>query len=338
MFTVIVPSYSRPSSVLEETFQSLAELGNELTQNCQEILLMDQNWPCLQFSHLNSIFHVIKVVDGDQDSTLKIQSARNFATSNNKIPLLHFFSLRPSVTYAKNVAIGYVQTPHILFLDDDVSVQPGCFFTHRQYHHSHPLLGMLGGREIVVPIGHGRPPWKEFLVRIAESIFSVPGEEDYKSSGHYIGRILPNSLFFCDFSTEVRQLIKVDTVRGCFASVKTSAIKDIGGFDETFQGSALREETDLCLRLNEKGLQNYFMGDSFVFHRRQMGGCNNLSKSYHTLLSKIENEIYFQQRHFPQVSRFFLLLRLLPLGLEYARSTWGLSFLILFQHLLKKSL
>jgi len=53
-----------------------------------------------------------------------------------------------------------------------------------------------------------------------------------------------------NFNVDSQDLVRIDGARGCNWACRASAFKQAGGFDENYQGTALREETDLYLRLN----------------------------------------------------------------------------------------
>jgi GT2 family glycosyltransferase len=220
----------------------------------------------------------------------------------------------------------------LLFFDDDIIAKPNVITHHMNLQKGTPNIGFVGGREITYPPGRGRSAFKRLLSDWANRLIEeTPEERQYKILGRYVGRINDKSFFLCDYSHDYDQLIKVNTVRGCNASLRRKVYDRAGGFDEAFQGTALREESDFCMRVQKLGFQNYFFGKAMVIHMRQLGGCNNLAQSYWVVASKMENELRFQRKHFSHVNPFFFLLRLIPLVVETFRSTWGTNFILLFQ-------
>jgi GT2 family glycosyltransferase len=122
--------------------------------------------------------------------------------------------------------------------------------------------------------------------------------------------------------------VRIDGARGCNWACRREWFERAGGFDPAFQGTALREETDLYLRLGKLGAVGYYNANARVIHHRQAGGCENLAASLTSLRSKLENEYYFQNKHFPSVSRLWFLLRTAPLMLETLIESRGMSLLL----------
>ena len=177
-----------------------------------------------------------------------------------------------------------------------------------------------------------RSKFRELVVSFTEKIIPAQaGEDRYKWNGQYVGRVMPNSFIFARFNSSSSGLIEADTVPAGYCSVMKRVYKEVGGFDENFQGTALREETDFCLRVGSLGYKNYFLGKTYVMHMRQLGGCNNLSTSYSSILSKFENELYFQFKHFLSKSTFYFFFRLMPMVLESFKRTWGISLIMHIQ-------
>ncbi|MBF0312804.1 MAG: glycosyltransferase family 2 protein [Oligoflexia bacterium] len=318
----IIPAYGRDISVLEETLKSLFSLGEEFFSNCIEVWVIDQNWPSLALEKLN-LFESMEYrkVCGRCESGTG-QASRKA----NSLVLYHVTGIAPSTTIAKNWAITRAQGDLLLFCDDDVSLRPGAIKAHLQWQAASAggkKMGMLGGREIIFPVDYGRGPLKNGIAKIMGF-----GKK-------HVGTVSERSFFLCDFDQDLEGIVPVDTIRGCNASLRKAIWSEVGGFDEAFQRTALREESDLALRIKRAGYQNYYCGSAVAIHRRQVGGCNNLVRSYNTLLSKFECELLFQSKHFGDKSAFYFFLRMLPLTLESLLFSWGFSFVLLMQFTLK---
>jgi GT2 family glycosyltransferase len=64
-------------------------------------------------------------------------------------------------------------------------------------------------------------------------------------------------------------------------------------FDERFRGSAVREESDLCLRLRQTGLQIWYDPEAYLVHLgEETGGCHDISTR------SLEYQITFYHNHF----------------------------------------
>ena len=324
----IIPTFNRDISVVIKTIESLLNLGDEFIDHCGEIIVVDQNSPALKLGawvkesrhrEIEYITHDVNI--GNESPLLKI----------DKVPIIHVTGLNPSLPMAKNYAARLCTYDFIFIFDDDVIVKQRCLRRHIETLSSAENIGAVAGREVVGPQMFQRNRFREIIITMLEKIIPSPAsEESYKLDGKYVARVKSNSFIFCRFDLSGNNLVEVDTVRGCYWSMKRSVFNEAGGFDVNFQG-ALRDETDLCLRIKRLGYKIYFQPDVYVYHERQFGGCNNVATSYGTLLDKYDNEFYFQFKHFLSRSTFFYFIRLLPLALEGLIRTWGISFILHLQ-------
>ncbi|MBF0362235.1 MAG: hypothetical protein HQK49_14560 [Oligoflexia bacterium] len=350
----IIPAFGRDVNVVEETLLSLFSLEEEFFSNCTQIFLIDQNitplkidlklatWPKKYLERIDYTLYCGKC----KSVQLNLENSENSENSNNKIKFLHIISLPPSTTIAKNYAIALAEGELLLFFDDDVLIQKGTIDSHIKIQQEYSNAGFVCGREIIDPPERGRSNFREFLAALMENFISNEKKRLQESeyiAERYVGRVTKQSFFLCDFNQDINgngngngnrngnRVIKINTIRGCNASLKRAIFEKSGGFDENFQGTALREESDLCLRLEKMGYTNYYTDKALVIHRRQLGGCNNLSKSYTSLISKYECELLFQSKHFKDKSFIFFFIRLLPLTMENFIRTWGISAILLLQ-------
>ena len=77
-------------------------------------------------------------------------------------------------------------------------------------------------------------------------------------------------------TTQPQQVL---TARGCNMSFRRSIFAEHGlRFDERFQGSAVREESDFCLRVRQTGLMIWYEPDAHLVHLgEETGGCHDIS-------------------------------------------------------------
>lgn len=324
-FSIIIPTYGRTLEIIDNTISSILERNDEI-QDCIEIFLIDQNQPMLDIKSLfkkplyNNLGTYIHHNRGD---------LHPISPLNNKIALVHISGGPPSTTIAKNYALNLCKGEYLIFFDDDVIVQKNCIRNHLQTFKLQENIGLVGGREIVFPQELKRNKLRTIMLKCLEYLSKKSqDDDDYKVNNQYIGRIKSNSFMISNFDTPTDQIIKVDGVRGCNWSTSMKNIKAAGFFDEAFQGTALREETDLFLRIRNLGKMNYYCGTAVAHHMRQLGGCNNLSQSFVALKSKYTNELYFQRKHFFEQSSFYFFIRTLPLALENISATYGISLLL----------
>jgi len=305
MVSVIIPTFGRPLSVVLNTLNSMGPEANE-------IILIDQNVPPLNFNQTGL---------ATQLETLDLSKASERKSS---LRILHLTGLLPSVTRAKNKGVKFAKNPLLVFFDDDVTVLPGCVARYVLDFEQHPEIAYLGGRETLDQNVKKEGRFKRYLRFLANR----SRESEYQVNGQYIGRIKPNSFMIKNFDVEALDLVKIDGARGCNWACRKDWFDKAGGFDEHYQGTALREETDLYLRINALGGKGYYESQARVIHHRQAGGCDNLSDSIKSLNSKFTNELYFQNKFFANRSRIYFLIRTLPLVIETLRESKGISILI----------
>lgn len=324
--SVIIPTYNRDIQVVQRTIDSILQLQEVKNEQLSlEIFIVDQNFPKLDLKsqYSNSEFSFYEIYAEDIRDQNSIERSKNC--------LMHLFGLNPSVTKAKNFVLSYCCGKYIVFFDDDVEVHQNCLKNYVDLLEKNPHIGFLGGREVIADKTGKRPYWKSLLLNFAFKL-SIQKDHEYMVNGKYIGRIKPNSLMYWNFDEECRELVKIDSARGCNWATTNKILKTNNlEFDSFFDGCALREESDLYLRINVLGYQGFYTANSVVTHYRQTGGCDNLLFDTQVFLSKLKNEQYFQKKHFANVSRIFFFLRMFPLSLEYLKSSFGCSLLLLIK-------
>jgi glycosyltransferase involved in cell wall biosynthesis len=60
--------------------------------------------------------------------------------------------------------------------------------------------------------------------------------------------------------------VEVDHMKGCNLSFRLATLKDVGGYDERIDGWAMRDETDVCVRIRNKGFKLLFSPTALVEH------------------------------------------------------------------------
>ncbi len=253
----------------------------------------------------------------DKSSTLVkeiIVVDQNESKLNLDYNTVHIMLEKPSLTKARNLGAKQARNEHLIFFDDDVIVQENTFEKFKEAFE----LGVhfVAGREIL-PESFQKEERKNVIKRFKSFIRSIV----LNTQPNPVANITFNGFFFCDFSYDKRMINNIDTVRGCIFGVKKSCFHEVQGFDENFQGNALREESDFILRLRANGYSGVFQPGASVLHLRQSGGCDNLEQSFTSLSSKLSNELYFQKKHFSGVSIIVVFFRLLPYALEAYSTT-----------------
>jgi glycosyltransferase involved in cell wall biosynthesis len=82
---------------------------------------------------------------------------------------------------------------------------------------------------------------------------------------------------------------------GTNCSFRRSVLEEVDGFDETF--AYLLDETDVCLRVVDKGHHVVYEPDAIVFHKGGSSDRRNMNHIPRTILSSIISKSYFIMRH-----------------------------------------
>ena len=233
------------------------------TYNRQRVLI--RNLKAL-LKQKKDIFEIIVV---DQTKTCS-DSLKKIIAKNPKIK--YFYFKKKSTSAAKNYGWKKAKGEIVLFLDDDTIVLPGLIKAHWQ-NFQNPQVGAVTSREI------------------------LEKDPDYHTSGKAqiitkTGAVLPDS-----FSITKGE---VDSVQGGYASFRKSVLGEVEGFDENYIGSAMREESDLSLRLRLSGYKIIFEPKAKAIHLGWKIGGTRAGKKLDWYFSFFRNEIYFFLKFFPK--------------------------------------
>ena len=111
-----------------------------------------------------------------------------------------------------------------------------------------------------------------------------------------VGKIYPWGLVAGGFSSKIRQ--EIGNVIGCNVSWRKGILEKVGGFDENFIGNALREESDLALRIKKRGWKIVFDPKAELTHvRAPTGGCRKNEDRIKWYRDFFRNETYFFLKH-----------------------------------------
>lgn len=201
-------------------------------------------------------FEVI-VVDQTQQHEATTQAFLKRLDSEGKIQL---YTVRwASLPAARNYAIARAKGSIFLFLDDDVELPSGCLMAHAKGFEGRPEVGAIAGRVFDrMKLSESKKPEIETL---------PPEAMDPGIAWYHIDLV---------HTTKPQRVL---TARGCNMSFRRSVFYQYGlRFDERFQGSAVREESDFCLRVRQTGLIIWYEPDAHLVHLgEETGGCHDIS-------------------------------------------------------------
>jgi glycosyltransferase involved in cell wall biosynthesis len=179
-----------------------------------------------------------------------------------------------SLPGARNYGVRRSSGEIVLFLDDDVQLPPGFLAAHSQ-HYTRPEVGAVAGRIFD-------------RMKLAES-----------APGFAIEKLPPEAMdpglawYVIDLVHTVKPQ-QVLTARGCNMSFRRSLFTQHNiWFDERFRGSAVREESDFCLRIRQTGFIIWYDPEAHLVHLgEETGGCHDISTR------SFQYQISFYHNHF----------------------------------------
>jgi GT2 family glycosyltransferase len=184
-----------------------------------------------------------------------------------------------SLPGARNYGVRRSQGEIVLFIDDDVVLPPGYLAAHAR-NFERPELGAVAGR-------------------VFDRMKLADGENQKGTRTYTIEDLPPEAMdpgiawYHIDLVHTVKPQ-RVISARGCNMSYRREIFTKYGiWFDERYQGSAVREESDFCLRLRQTGYQIWYDPEANLIHLgEETGGCHDVSTR------SLSYQLTFYHNHF----------------------------------------
>lgn len=212
------------------------------------------------------------VVDQTRSHEADTQSFLDGAASEGKIQL--YTVPWASLPAARNYAVERAKGDIVLFLDDDVELPDGFLEAHVRVFEARPEVGAVAGRVFD-------------RMKLADS--SVPEIETLPPEA-----MDPGIAWYHIDLVHTTQPQQVLTARGCNMSFRRSVFEEHGlRFDERFGGSAVREESDFCLRFRKTNMIIWYEPAAHLVHLgEETGGCHDITTR------SLQYQITFYHNHF----------------------------------------
>lgn len=211
----------------------------------------------------------------DQTATHKPETQVYLEKQANTGKIKLFRLTWASLPGARNYAVRYCSGEIILFIDDDVCLQEGFLAAHARNYIDRPEIGAVAGRVFD-------------RMKLGDSggeleIEDLPPEASDPGIAWY----------HIDLVHTVKAQ-RVISARGCNMSYRREVFTKYGlSFDERFRGSAVREESDFCLRLRQTGYHIWFDPEASLVHLgEESGGCHDISTR------SLKYQVTFYHNHF----------------------------------------
>ncbi|WP_298915445.1 hormogonium polysaccharide biosynthesis glycosyltransferase HpsN [uncultured Nostoc sp.] len=180
-----------------------------------------------------------------------------------------------SLPGARNYAVRRSSGEIILFIDDDVQLTPELLTAHAKNYLQNPEVGAVAGRVFDrMKLGDsGGDLQIEYL---------PPEAMDPGIAWYHIDLV---------HTIKPQQVL---TARGCNMSFRREIFTKYGlRFDERFGGSAVREESDFCLRVRQTGYKIWYDPEAHLVHLgEETGGCHDIS------MRSLKYQLTFYHNHF----------------------------------------
>ncbi|MDB9518902.1 hormogonium polysaccharide biosynthesis glycosyltransferase HpsN [Roseofilum reptotaenium CS-1145] len=214
----------------------------------------------------------VLVVDQTAEHKPEIQAFLDEMANSGKIKL--FRVNWASLPGARNYAVRRSSGDVVLFIDDDVVLPEGYLMAHAR-NYDRPEIGAVAGRVFDrMKLGESKNSY---------TIEELPPQAfDPGIAWYHIDLV---------HTTKAQEVI---SARGCNMSFRRDIFSKHGlEFDERFRGSAVREESDFCLRLRQTGYKIWYDPEANLVHLgEETGGCHDISTR------SLEYQITFYHNHF----------------------------------------
>ncbi len=227
----------------------------------------------------------ILVIDNGPSTDNTNELVDNFRKKDDRIKYIS--TTQKGTIFSRNIGIRNSKGDIFLTLDDDIEfIEKDTLKKSVETFQSDDRIGIVGSIELPSPntiLSHGPE--------------TLPIDT---------GRISPQGELNTSFSLlEGHGITEVDHVRSAFMAVRMPLLKEMGGFDETYnaKGMGFRYETDACMKIKNMGYHVVVNPDIKIWHKgakRARGFKRGTGFSYFYYANR--NHAYFMRRFFWQNS------------------------------------
>jgi len=236
------------------------------------------------------------IVDQTKEHDTQTRQYIEKLISNNKIKYIYVDY--PNLPNARNTAIEAACGDIILFFDDDIEINKDTIPSHVSGF-TEQNIGCVTGKVTIQntnQIGNKVLEDKSVLKKIIKSLLFI----FLRKKAAYVGRLGILSNFSGD------RVLPSDSCIGCNMSFRKEVFKECGPFDVKFTGNAVREDTDMSVRLRRKGYRIAYIPQAAVIHFMDNAGGTRTAATetyWHTIF---RNQCYFYMKNF-QYSRLTIM-------------------------------
>lgn len=180
---------------------------------------------------------------------------------------------QPNLSMSRNVGIQMASGDIVAFIDDDAVPHPQ-WLKRLAVHYADPGVGGAGGFTID-NTGVRYQVRKTVCDRFGNAFFPNDYFDERQLS-------FPGSPFY-------------PSLLGTNSTFRLSSLREIGGFDHVF--AYLLDETDICLRLTDRGYKIVYEPNALVYHQFAPSHIRSRNRIAKTLYPSAVSKSYFIHRH-----------------------------------------
>lgn len=208
---------------------------------------------------LNQTYDHYEVIVVDQTTHHEAETIAYLETKTQNEQIQWYQVPWASLPGARNYGVRRAKGEIVLFIDDDVQITPD-FLTAHAKNFANPEVGAVAGRVF------DRMKLSDLDPNL-QIEYLPPQAMDPGIAWYHLNLV---------HTIKPQQVI---TARGCNMSFRRVLFDTHNiWFDERFQGSAVREESDFCLRIRRTGFKIWYDPNAHLIHLgEETGGCHDIS-------------------------------------------------------------
>ena len=208
---------------------------------------------------LNQTYDHYEVIEVDQTTHHEAETIAYLDAKANAEQIQWYQVPWASLPGARNYGVRRAKGEIVLFIDDDVQITPD-FLTAHAKNFANPEVGAVAGRVF------DRMKLSDLDPNL-QIEYLPPQAMDPGIAWYHLNLV---------HTIKPQQVI---TARGCNMSFRRVLFDTHNiWFDERFQGSAVREESDFCLRIRRTGFKIWYDPNAHLIHLgEETGGCHDIS-------------------------------------------------------------
>jgi len=233
-------------------------------------------------------YHELIVVDQTKEHDPQTKQYLNNLIAEKNI--IYIFEELPSAPNAKNIGIQKASGDIIICFDDDVEINENTIPAHVSSL-SQPDIGCVTGKVIIQNVNHeGNKVLNKrstFQKKIKFFLFLF-----LRKKASYVGRLGVLANFTGN------KILPSDTCIGCNMSFNKEVFSKCGLFDIKFSGNAVREETDLSVRIRRCGYKIIYNPNASIIHYMNNSGGTRTAANEAYWFAVFRNQCYFYLKNF----------------------------------------